>query len=138
MTTFNIFKFDPVKERLTIEEKKVFQIIARATLSGRKIQQRVISRELYGQDQERTEDSNMRRVRAIVRRLRIEKGVPILACDSGYYILRSEKEAKEYMKRIEKRTKAMIKSYQKTYSTLRKLLREDNQISIFEKLGLGL
>lgn len=68
-----------------------------------------------------TDDSTLRKVRQIIRDLRLNHKVKILSDIDGYWITDDIKEAKEYLKRIEKTAKAQAKAHMVTYHMMRNL-----------------
>lgn len=66
------------------------------------------------------EQSTLRKIRQIIRDLRINHGLMILSDAKGYWIMKTEEEAKEYLDRIEKMAKAQAKAWFLTYKAMKK------------------
>lgn len=70
-----------------------------------------------------TKESTLRKIRQIVRNLRMVKKIPILSTygkNGGYFIMKSEEEAKHYIEVLEKMAKAQAKAWFETYTEMKK------------------
>jgi len=121
---------------LTKEENAVYSIIANSD----RITQLQISRHIgwLGCHPEHEshlnidkQQSTLRKIRQIIRDLRIIHGIAILSDINGYWIVKNEGEAKEYISRIEKTAKAQAKAWFETYSAMKKIF--NIQSEFFDK-----
>lgn len=69
-----------------------------------------------------THETTLRRVREIVRRLRLDRGLPILSDRDGYRFPGSLEECKKYLARLEREAKARAWSSLETYRGMSKVL----------------
>lgn len=67
-------------------------------------------------------ESTTRRVRSIIRALRVTHKLPILANRFGYYLPKDDKEAKDYLARMEGEARARARSSVETYHAMRDTL----------------
>jgi len=65
------------------------------------------------------EETTLRQVRAIIRRLRIEYHVPILSDVKGYWVPETMSEVEDAMQRLEATARAQARSWQETYQELK-------------------
>ena len=78
-------------------------------------------------------DTTLRQVRQIINNLRIEHKVPIISDRNGYWICRTEREARDYLQRLEIQVKATTKAYFETYRAMQNTLDINNEY--LEKLN---
>lgn len=64
--------------------------------------------------------STLRKIRAIIRSLRINRGLFILSDVNGYWILRDRSEIDIFLKRKEQEAKASAKAFMVTYHAMRR------------------
>ena len=78
-------------------------------------------------------DSTLRKIREIIRTLRLKHKMQILSDKKGYFLKRTDEDAKTYMETLERSAKASAKSFMVTYAEMSKILgiRSD----FFEKQG---
>lgn len=105
---------------MPVEEAEVLRVIMACNC----ITQRAIARKLphlgrHHEDPQIVIDSTTRKVRQIVRNLRINHKIPVLASTDGYYIPFREEQMKEYMERMERTARARAKASIETYEAMR-------------------
>lgn len=66
----------------------------------------------------RKKSSTNRKVRQLIRNLRVKYGVPILSDRDGYWLPKSEKEASDYIDRLELLARAQAKAWYETYEAM--------------------
>jgi len=70
----------------------------------------------------RTEETTLRKIRQVVRDLRTLRWAPILADVDGYWLPDNEREAKEYMVKLEREVRARVVASFETYKAMRESL----------------
>jgi len=92
-------------------------------LSQKKMTQGEIFHSMKG-NEHKSYDTALRHIRQVIRDLRFQ-GHKILSDDSGYWIPKpenEEREAKEYIERMERTAKAQSRAWMTTYNQMKKIL----------------
>jgi len=110
-------------QQLTEDQKLVYDLIVNS--DGRITQLDIARKAPSLGSHERHEgyltlDSTLRKVRQIIRDLRIKNGLFILSDRKGYWIMKSDDEKREYLRRLEKTAKASAKAYYVTYEAMKR------------------
>lgn len=71
-----------------------------------------------GQMPTKKKSTTNRKVRQLIRNLRVKYGVPILSDRDGYWLPKSEKEAGDYIDRLELLARAQAKAWYETYEAM--------------------
>ena len=108
---------------LTEDQKTVYDLIVNS--GGRITQLDIVKKAPQLGSHEKHEgymtiDSTLRKVRQIIRDLRIKNGLFILSDRNGYWVMKSEEEKREYLRRLEKTAKASAKAYYVTYEAMKR------------------
>lgn len=67
-------------------------------------------------------ETTMRELRRIIRRLRVQHGIPIMHSPQGHYLPETQEEVEEFMERLEREVTRHTSSCYETYQTMKNAL----------------
>lgn len=116
------------KSNIPSDEKDLLRVLFNRWQHGDgKITQKTLAEQLphiggHPKYDSRTEDTTLRKIRQVIRDLRTKRWAPILADVDGYWIPNNEREAKEYIERMEKEVRARVVASFETYRAMKESL----------------